>query len=86
MKAKGSVPRTASNRRSFLKNGMVTAGAAAVGAALLPTGLRAFDDDVDPGKPGQPAERRQPAPGRRRPGLGELTRVTAAATRPRRPG
>jgi hypothetical protein len=45
MKAKGNVPGTASNRRSFLKNGMVTAGAATVGAALLPTGLRAFDDD-----------------------------------------
>ncbi len=45
MKEKGSVLGTASNRRSFLRNGMVTAGAATVGAALLPTGLRAFDDD-----------------------------------------
>jgi len=45
MKAKGSVLGTASNRRSFLRNGMVTAGAATVGAALLPTGLRAFNDD-----------------------------------------
>jgi hypothetical protein len=47
MKAKGSVLGAASNRRSFLKNGMVTAGAATVGAALLPSGLRAFDDDND---------------------------------------
>jgi hypothetical protein len=47
MKAKGSVLGTASNRRSFLRNGMATAGAATVGAALLPTGLRAFDDDDD---------------------------------------
>ena len=47
MKAKGSVLGTASNRRSFLRNGMVTAGAATVGAALLPTGLRAFNDDDD---------------------------------------
>src|ERR1700736_6302217 len=47
MKAKGSVLGSASNRRSFLRNGMVTAGAATVGAALLPTGLRAFDDDND---------------------------------------
>ncbi len=47
MKAKGSVFGTASNRRSFLRNGMVTAGAATVGAALLPTGLRAWDDDSD---------------------------------------
>ena len=47
MKEKGSVLGTASNRRSFLRNGMVTAGAATVGAALLPSGLRAFDDDDD---------------------------------------
>ena len=47
MKEKGSVLGTASNRRSFLRNGMVTAGAATVGAALLPSGLRAFDDDGD---------------------------------------
>src|SRR5580704_17439809 len=47
MKAKGSVLGTASNRRSFLRNGMATAGAATVGAALLPTGLRAFNDGDD---------------------------------------
>jgi hypothetical protein len=47
MKAKGSVLGAASNRRSFLRNGMVTAGAATVGAALLPTGLRAWEDDND---------------------------------------
>src|ERR1035438_5886783 len=47
MKTKGSVLGKATNRRSFLTKGMVTAGAATVGAALLPTGLRAFDDDDD---------------------------------------
>jgi len=47
MKAKGSVLGTATNRRSFLTKGVVTAGAATIGAALLPTGLRAFDDDDD---------------------------------------
>jgi len=36
-----------SNRRKFLQNGMVAAGAAAIGAALLPGELRAFDDDDD---------------------------------------
>jgi hypothetical protein len=47
MKEKGSVLGTATNRRSFLTKGMVTAGAATVGAALLPSGLRAFDNDDD---------------------------------------
>jgi ferritin-like protein len=47
MKEKVRVFSSAKNRRAFLKNGVVTAGAAAVGAALLPTGLRAFDDDDD---------------------------------------
>jgi len=36
-----------SNRRSFLKNGAVAAGAVGVGAALLPDRLVAFDDDDD---------------------------------------
>jgi hypothetical protein len=48
MKEKRSVPGSGSNRRSFLKNATVSAGAAAtMGAALLPTGLRAFDNDSD---------------------------------------
>jgi len=37
MKEKGSVFSGAKNRRSFLKNSMVAAGAATMGAALLPT-------------------------------------------------
>ena len=36
-----------SNRRKFLQNGMVTAGAATMGALLLPGELRAFEDDND---------------------------------------
>ncbi|HTC94544.1 MAG TPA: hypothetical protein VK699_13980 [Terriglobales bacterium] len=36
-----------SNRRKFLQNGMVAAGAAAIGAALLPGELRAFQGDDD---------------------------------------
>ena len=47
MKEKGSVLGSGSNRRSFLRNATVAAGAATMGAALLPTGLRAFDDDGD---------------------------------------
>jgi hypothetical protein len=47
MKEKGSVLSSGSNRRSFLRNATVAAGAATMGAALLPTGLRAFDDDDD---------------------------------------
>jgi Ferritin-like domain len=47
MKEKGSVFGSGSNRRSFLRNATVAAGAATMSAALLPTGLRAFDDDND---------------------------------------
>jgi hypothetical protein len=47
MKEKGSVLGSGSNRRSFLRNATVAAGAATMSAALLPTGLRAFDDDSD---------------------------------------
>ena len=36
-----------SNRRKFLKNGMIAAGAATVGAGLLPGKLSAFDRDND---------------------------------------
>src|SRR6267378_3975968 len=35
------------NRRSFLRKGTAAAGAATLGAALLPSGLHAFDDDED---------------------------------------
>ena len=36
-----------SNRRKFLKHGMIAAGAATVGAGLLPGKLSAFDRDND---------------------------------------
>jgi len=51
MKEKGSVFSGAKNRRSFLKNSMVAAGAATMGAALLPGTSAAFgqeDDDHSP--------------------------------------
>ena len=51
MKEKGSVFSGAKNRRSFLKNSMVAAGAATMGAALLPGTSPAFgneDDDHSP--------------------------------------
>jgi len=51
MKEKGSVFSGAKNRRSFLKNSMVAAGAATMGAALLPGTSAAFgkeDDDPSP--------------------------------------
>src|SRR5207245_6432952 len=35
----------ASNRRSFLKNGVAAAGAATVGAAMFPDGLRASQEE-----------------------------------------
>jgi hypothetical protein len=44
---KGSVFSGAKNRRSFLKNGMVAAGAATMGAGLLPGSVAAFDRDDD---------------------------------------
>jgi hypothetical protein len=47
MKEKGSVFSGAKNRRSFLKNGMVAAGAATMGAALLPGTSAAFERDED---------------------------------------
>jgi Ferritin-like domain len=48
MKDKGSIFNGAKNRRSFLKNGMVAAGAATMGAALLPSVSGAFDrEDED---------------------------------------
>jgi len=51
MKEKGSVFSGTKNRRSFLKNSMVAAGAATMGAALLPgtsAGFRKEDDDHSP--------------------------------------
>jgi hypothetical protein len=51
MKEKGSVFSGAKNRRSFLKSSMVAAGAATMGAALLPGTSAAFgkeDDDHSP--------------------------------------
>jgi hypothetical protein len=51
MKKNGSVFGGANNRRSFLKNGMVAAGAATMGATLLPgtsTALGRRDDDDAP--------------------------------------
>jgi hypothetical protein len=42
MKARGNVFSGANNRRSFLKNGMVAAGAVTMGAALLPGTSGAF--------------------------------------------
>ncbi len=47
MKEKGSVLGGSRNRRSFLKNGMVAAGAATMGAALLPGTSAAFSGEED---------------------------------------
>jgi hypothetical protein len=41
----GAVSRKRSNRRSFIKNGMLAAGAATVGAGLLGRGLPAFGEE-----------------------------------------
>ena len=51
MKKNGSVFGGANNRRSFLKNGMVAAGAATMGAALLPGTSTAFSRDDDDNAP-----------------------------------
>jgi hypothetical protein len=45
MKKEGIVFTRSSNRRSFLKNGTVAAGAATLGAGLMPGTLKAFDRD-----------------------------------------
>jgi hypothetical protein len=47
MKEKGSVFTRVNNRRSFLKNGMVAAGATTMGAALLPATAAAFGREED---------------------------------------
>jgi hypothetical protein len=47
MKQSGTFFKNRSNRRSFLKNGMVAAGAATVGGGLLAGGLSAFGQELD---------------------------------------
>lgn len=47
MKAKGTVFGVAKNRRSFLKSGMVAAGAATIGTAMLPGAPVAFAERED---------------------------------------
>jgi hypothetical protein len=51
MKEKGSAFNGAKNRRSFLKNSMVAAGAATMGAALLPGTSAAFGKENDDHSP-----------------------------------
>jgi hypothetical protein len=51
MKEKESVFSGAKNRRSFLKNGMVAAGAATMGAGLLPGSVAAFGREEEDGIP-----------------------------------
>jgi ferritin-like protein len=51
MKPKGGVFSSGSNRRSFLRNGAVAAGAATLGAGLLTGKSYAFDRDQDDGGP-----------------------------------
>jgi len=51
MKEKESVFSGAKNRRSFLKNGMVAAGAATMGAGLLPGSAAAFGREEEDGIP-----------------------------------
>lgn len=50
MKQLGSVMKSTGNRRSFLKNGIVAAGATTVGAGLLGSGLSAFGQDDNDGE------------------------------------
>ena len=45
MKQSGSVLKKPSNRRSFIRNGMLAAGAATVGAGLLGKGFPAFGEE-----------------------------------------
>ena len=57
MRDKGRVFSSSKNRRAFLKNGIVAAGAATVGAAILDNGLSAFGKEHEgpeerPSKPG----------------------------------
>src|SRR5229473_923927 len=51
MKEKGSVFGRAKNRRSFLKNGIVAAGAATIGTAMLPGTPAAFAAEEDDRSP-----------------------------------
>ncbi len=50
MKEKRRVFRDGQNRRAFLKNGILAAGAATVGAGLLTNGLAAFGEDERSGR------------------------------------
>jgi hypothetical protein len=52
MKEKSNLFSKSSNRRSFLKNGTVAAGAATLGAGLLGKSLSAFPQDEDDSGPG----------------------------------
>jgi len=47
MKRLGTLITKGANRRSFLKKGVVGAGAAAIAAGLLPGNLAAFDQEQD---------------------------------------
>src|SRR5260370_11918197 len=51
MKEKGSIFSRAKNRRSFLKNGIVAAGAATMGTAMLPGSPMAFALEEDARSP-----------------------------------
>src|SRR6266436_1294725 len=51
MKEKGNVFSRAKNRRSFLKNGIVAAGAATIGTAMLPDTPAAFAAEEDDRSP-----------------------------------
>jgi len=47
MKKSGSILKNSASRRGFLKNGMIAAGAAAIGTGLLPGRLSAFERGAD---------------------------------------
>ena len=51
MKQSGTVLTRAANRRMFLRNGMIAAGAAGIGAGVLPGSLSAFERDDDDESP-----------------------------------
>src|SRR5580700_2628260 len=51
MEKSGAIVKSGSNRRKFLRNGMLAAGAATMGASLLTGGLSAFGRDRDDNSP-----------------------------------
>src|SRR3984893_16170856 len=51
MTQSGTVLTRAANRRMFLRNGMIAAGAAGIGAGVLPGSLSAFERDDDDESP-----------------------------------